>query len=166
MSEQGLTPNPGIPVPVASGGTGATIAGATAANSIGALAMASNLSDLNSASTSLSNLGGVGGGVLSAVNQTSNFTLSLPANTIIEDIFIQETAGNAVTGGIKIGTTSGATDVALAIAVAGSSIQVVPDALILSNVFSVASPQTLFIQTVTLWNGASVNLKILYRNLS
>lgn len=45
------------PVTVAHGGTNATAAGATAANNIGALAESSNLSDLNSASTSRTNLG-------------------------------------------------------------------------------------------------------------
>jgi hypothetical protein len=42
---------------VGNGGTGATSAGATAANNIGALAEASNLSDLASASTARTNLG-------------------------------------------------------------------------------------------------------------
>jgi hypothetical protein len=44
-------------IPVSSGGTGATAAGAIAANNIGALAIASNLSDLNSAATARTNLG-------------------------------------------------------------------------------------------------------------
>jgi hypothetical protein len=45
------------PVSVANGGTGATAAGATAANNIGALAQSNNLSDLASASTARTNLG-------------------------------------------------------------------------------------------------------------
>lgn len=45
------------PLGVSEGGTGANVAGATAANNIGALAVASNLSDLNSASTARTNLG-------------------------------------------------------------------------------------------------------------
>jgi hypothetical protein len=44
-------------IPVSKGGTNATSAGATAANNIGALAEASNLSDLASAATALTNLG-------------------------------------------------------------------------------------------------------------
>ena len=46
-----------LPVSVANGGTGASSSGATAANNIGALAEANNLSDLNSASTARTNLG-------------------------------------------------------------------------------------------------------------
>jgi hypothetical protein len=44
-------------LPVANGGTGTNAAGATAANNIGALAIASNLSDLANAATARTNLG-------------------------------------------------------------------------------------------------------------
>lgn len=44
-------------LPIANGGTNANAAGATAANNIGALAIASNLSDLNNAATARTNLG-------------------------------------------------------------------------------------------------------------
>lgn len=47
----------GTTIAVAHGGTGATSAGTTAANNIGALAIGNNLSDVNSASTSRTNLG-------------------------------------------------------------------------------------------------------------
>jgi len=60
----GTYPNPSVtathlaaPLPVAQGGTGASAAGATTANNIGALAMASNLSDLADAGTARGNLG-------------------------------------------------------------------------------------------------------------
>lgn len=45
------------PLPVSSGGTGKSAAGAATANAIGALAIASNLSDLNSTPTARTNLG-------------------------------------------------------------------------------------------------------------
>lgn len=53
------------PVSVANGGTNATTAGATAANNIGALAEANNLSDVASAASALANIGG---------NNASNIT--------------------------------------------------------------------------------------------
>ena len=49
--------NYGSPLPVSNGGTGALSAGSTAANNIGALAKANNLSDLSSSSTARTNLG-------------------------------------------------------------------------------------------------------------
>lgn len=164
MGEQSLSPLI-VPVSVANGGTNSNTAGVAAANNIGALAIANNLSDVGTAATALTNLGGASGGIVKAIAQGANFTMTFPANAIIDDIVIQETAGNAITGGVRIGTTNGGTDVAVAIAVSALSLQVVPDALILSNVFSTSATQTLFVQAVTLWNGAVINLEILYRSL-
>lgn len=65
-----------VPVTVALGGTNATVAGATAANNIGALAEANNLSDVQSAATSRANLGAAP--VLPATN---NFRLTLTSAT-------------------------------------------------------------------------------------
>ena len=63
-----------------------------------------------------------------------------------------------MTGGIRIGTTSGAADVVAAQAIGGNSLDTIGDASILKKVFSRAAAQTLFIQAVTNWNGASVEL--------
>jgi hypothetical protein len=89
---------------------------------------------------------------------TANTTISIPAGWAIARIFYAETAGNAVTGGIKIGTTSGATDVVAAQAIGGNSLDTIGDASILKKVFSRAAAQPLFIQAVSNWNGASVEL--------
>lgn len=74
---------------VANGGTGATSAGATAANNIGALAILSNLGDLNSTTTARSNLG-------------------------LGSIATQNSSSVSITGGTITGMSSpvGATDVA------------------------------------------------------
>ena len=63
-----------------------------------------------------------------------------------------------MTGGIKIGTTSGATDVVAAQAVGANALGTIADASILKKVFSRSAAQTLFIQAVTAWNSASVEL--------
>lgn len=89
---------------------------------------------------------------------TANTTAVIPAGYIIDAIVINNTTGNAVTGGIKIGTTSGGTDVVLALAVGANSLQTVPDATILKRVFSMSVDTTLYIQTVTLWNSASLDI--------
>jgi hypothetical protein len=91
---------------------------------------------------------------------TSNGTLLVPKGYAIDQIIVNETSGNAVTGGIKIGTTSGATDVVVALAVAGNSLQVILDATLLKRMFSFSADQTLFVQTVTLWNSASVDIYV------
>jgi hypothetical protein len=57
LTKSGNTISLIIPVPVADGGTGATAAGPTAANNIGALASANNLSELTNQATARSNLG-------------------------------------------------------------------------------------------------------------
>lgn len=84
--------------------------------------------------------------------------LSVPAGYFIDNISIQNTNANAITGGLKIGTTTGATDVLLAVAIGANAILKVPDALLLKTSFSTTAVQTLFVQTVTLWNSANINL--------
>lgn len=97
--------------------------------------------------------------LLTVSAQTANGTVSIPAGYRIDSIDIQETAGNAITGGIRIGTTNGGVEVAVAIAVAGSALVSVTDAAILKRFFSASVATTLYIQTVTLWNSASVNIQ-------
>lgn len=96
--------------------------------------------------------------IITALTVTGNTTVSIPAGNIIQDLVIENTTGNAVTGGIKIGTTNGGTDVVLALAVGSNSLQTVLDAALLKRVFSMSGSTTLYVQTVTLWNSASLNL--------
>jgi hypothetical protein len=76
----------------------------------------------------------------------------------IDRICFAETAGNAVSGGIKIGTTSGAADVVAATAVAGNAIGEVSSGNILKSIFSRSAAQSLFVQAVSSWNSASLEL--------
>jgi len=90
----------------------------------------------------------------------ANGTFSVPANMAIDSITIDNTTANAVTGGIKIGTTNGGTEVIVAQAVAGNDLLVVKDAVILKNIFSKSVATTLYIQAVTAWNSANLNIYI------
>jgi hypothetical protein len=103
--------------------------------------------------------------IVSALNVVANTTVSIPAGYFIEDVVIQNTTGNAVTGGIKIGTTNGGVDVIVALAVGANSLQTVLDATLLKRIFSMSADQTLYIQTITLWNSASLNMYFMLRKV-
>ncbi|MFL5259296.1 MAG: DUF2793 domain-containing protein [Hyphomicrobiales bacterium] len=96
---------------------------------------------------------------------SANTTLSIPAGWAIDKIHYAETAGNAVTGGIKIGTSSGGSDVVSAQAVGANALDTVADGNVLKKVFSRSSAQTLFVQAVTAWNAASVELSFVLRKV-
>jgi hypothetical protein len=97
-------------------------------------------------------------------NVASNTTVVVPAGMSILQIIIENTTGNAVVGGVKIGTSSGATDVVAAFAVASSSLTHVSDSVLLKAVFSMTADTTLYIQAVTLWNSASLNIHFVLRS--
>lgn len=101
--------------------------------------------------------------VLNAV--TANTTISIPAGWAISQILFANTTANAVSGGIRIGTTSGAADVVNAQAVGANAIGSIDDANILLKIFSRTAAQTLFIQAVTAWNSASVELSFVLRKV-
>jgi hypothetical protein len=88
----------------------------------------------------------------------ANTTISIPAGWAIERIHFAETAGNAVTGGIRIGTTSGGSDVVTPQPIGANALDTIDEASIHKRVFSRSSAQTLFVQAVASWNSASVEL--------
>lgn len=88
----------------------------------------------------------------------ANTTVSIPAGYAINRITYANTTANAVTGGVKIGTTSGGTDVVAAQAIGANALGTVRDSALLLDIFSRSSSQTLYVQAVTDWNSASIDL--------
>lgn len=97
---------------------------------------------------------------------TGNTTFSVTAGYLIDSVVIENTNANVITGGIKIGTTDGGVDVLAALAVGASALYAIPDAALLKRVFSTASNTTLFLQTVTLWNAANLNVYVATRKIT
>lgn len=97
----------------------------------------------------------------SALTQTTAGSISscVTAKYAITHIFIENTTANAITGGLKIGTTAGATDVVAAQAVGANALIVISDASILKRLFNTGSTaQTIYFDAVTSWNSASINI--------
>ena len=90
--------------------------------------------------------------------------LTLPAYAFIKWLVIEETAGNAVTGGVDIGDASSATFFASAVAVAANVTIVVVDSALLrlkSNSGVPVSDQILIV-CHTACNSASLNVSVIY----
>lgn len=96
---------------------------------------------------------------LSAV--TSNTTATIPAGHMIVGVTVFNTTANAITGGVRVGTTDGGVDVVIALAIGASAVIGVPAATLLKTYFSASVDQTLYLQTVTAWNSASIDVSIL-----
>jgi len=87
---------------------------------------------------------------------------ALPPGTYIQHIIAQETAGNAVTGGVKVGTTSGGADVVAALTVNASSLAFVADSALLKRVFSATAAQPIFVTPATAGNNANVTFTVVF----
>lgn len=92
----------------------------------------------------------------------ANSACTLPAGALLTGMTIRETAGNAMLGGAKFGTTSGGVDIAAAIAVGASSYVAVGQGSLLKISFSPTATQTIYIGAVTGFNSASLNIDIFY----
>jgi hypothetical protein len=91
-------------------------------------------------------------------------TITLPANAFIVGIILQETAGNAVTGGVNIGNATSATAYASAVTLGANALVSVADSA-LTRVYPATTPtsaQKILVAAQTSFNSASVNITILY----
>ena len=90
-------------------------------------------------------------------------TIQLPTYGFIKYIVIEETAGNAVTGGINIGDSGSATRFGSAVAVgANSNTVIVPTNLTGSSNTGVPAADTILIAAVTSFASASLNVTVIF----
>lgn len=102
---------------------------------------------------------------LRASQKSDDFTLTLPANCYIDQILIHNNTSNAITGGLKIGSTAGGTDIVAAQTVGADAFVMVPSADILIRTFSNTLPQILYFADVGGWNSANINVKVMFYTL-
>ena len=92
--------------------------------------------------------------------------ITLPAYAQIVSIVLEETAGNAVTGGLNISNAGGATGIASAAALgANATVTLADSAINAGRIYSPAGVPTatpVSLAAVTSWNGAIVNISIAY----
>lgn len=102
-------------------------------------------------------------GITASTTSTTS-TITLPAYGYIQMIILEETAGNAITGGVDIGDSGSATRYASATALGANATVVVPDsgnARLFSNSGVPASDQILVV-CHTSCNSGSININIIY----
>ena len=94
------------------------------------------------------------------VTVATTLTNALPPTAYITSIIIYNRTANAITGGLKIGTAAAGTQVVTAQAVAGNDF--IEVATINDRLFSLSDYQTLYVDAVTGWNSASIDIFIQY----
>ena len=96
------------------------------------------------------------------VRLTANGTVVIPAGSMLRRIYFRNRTANAVTGGIRVGTSAAGTQVVTAQAVAASAI--VSVAPTIENYQAAA--QTLYVEAVTSWNSADVDVVVMYEEIT
>ncbi len=96
----------------------------------------------------------------------ANYFILPSAGAILRDIIVENTTSNAITGGLKFGTTSGGTDIVSALTVGADADVHVTDAALLKKFFGMSSPQPIFFDAVTSWNSAEVNIYFVWDQIA
>jgi hypothetical protein len=102
-------------------------------------------------------------GITASTTSTTS-TITLPANAVIMAVVLQESAGNAVTGGIDLGNGTSATAYASAVALGANALVAIADSA-LTRVYPATTPtvaEQILVACHTSCNSASVNITILY----
>lgn len=102
-------------------------------------------------------------GITASITATTS-TITLPANAMIVGIVLQETAGNAVTGGVDIGNATSATAYASAVALGANALVSVADSA-LTRVYPATTPtvsEKILTVCHTACNSANFNITILF----
>jgi hypothetical protein len=90
-------------------------------------------------------------------------TITLPPYAFVKYIVVEETAGNAVTGGINVGDSGSATRFLSATAVgANANVVVVPTNLTGSSNTGIPAADIVLVAAVTAFNSASLNVTVIY----
>ena len=90
-------------------------------------------------------------------------TITLPPYAFVKYIVVEETAGNAVTGGINVGDAGSATRFSSALAVgANANVVVVPTNLTGSSNTGIPAADIVLVAAVTAFNSASLNVTVIY----
>jgi hypothetical protein len=90
-------------------------------------------------------------------------TVQIPAYGFIKYVVIEETAGNAITGGLNVGDSGSATRFGSAVAVgANANVVVVPTNLTGSANTGIPTTDTVIVAAVTSWNSATINVSVIF----
>jgi hypothetical protein len=97
-----------------------------------------------------------------AVTANGNLTISIPPYGFVKYIVIEETAGNAVSGGLNIGDSGSATRFGSAVAVGtNANVVIVPTNLTGSANTGIPTADVVAVAAVTSFAGASLNISII-----
>lgn len=96
---------------------------------------------------------------------TGNNSFIIPAGYSISQIVVRNTTANEVIGGLKFGTTDGATDIVLALTTGANALLAIADVDILKKVFSFTLAQTVFVNAVVSWNSANISIYVTLNRL-
>lgn len=101
-------------------------------------------------------------GLTRKVGAIAASTVILPKGCIARKVFLRNNTANAVTGGVKIGTTLGGVDVVAAQALAANAVVSVTP---LIDALNIAADRILYIDAVTAFNSANVDIVVEYTDL-